>query len=149
MVWAAIIAGTCLLLLVFQKVLWLVVPFLLALILYYFLYPVVRALIYRGMSRNAAASLVTLAFLVLVGVVGVALMPRLTSQLTHWQDTVDRYVEGGTQLLDTSLRSLERHSPPLARARTPMPKSTQEYIERVTCYVDNGCAPTLPPLLPG
>ena len=100
-VWAAIIAGTCLLLLVFQKVLWLVVPFLLALILYYFLYPVVRALIYRGMSRNAAASLVTLAFLVLVGVVGVALMPRLTSQLTHWQDTVDRYVEGGTQLLDT------------------------------------------------
>ena len=116
-VWAAIIAGTCLLLLVFQKVLWLVVPFLLALILYYFLYPVVRALIYRGMSRNAAASLVTLAFLVLVGVVGVALMPRLTSQLTHWQDTVDRYVEGGTQLLDTSLRSLERHSPPLARAR--------------------------------
>ena len=36
-VWAAIIAGTCLLLLVFQKVLWLVVPFLLALILYYFL----------------------------------------------------------------------------------------------------------------
>jgi predicted PurR-regulated permease PerM len=116
-VWAAIIATTCLLLLVFQKVLWLVVPVLLALILYYFLYPAVRALIYRGMSRDAAASLVTLAFLLLVGLVGVALMPRLTSQLTQWQETVDRYVQGGTQLLDTSLRALERHSPPLARAR--------------------------------
>lgn len=116
-VWAAIIATTCLLLLVFQKVLWLVVPVLLALILYYFLYPPVRALIYRGMSRDAAASFVTLAFLVLVGIVGVVLMPRLTSQLTQWQDTVDRYVQGGTQLLDASLRSLERHSPPLARAR--------------------------------
>jgi predicted PurR-regulated permease PerM len=116
-VWAAIIAGTCLLLLVFQKVLWLVVPFLLALILYYFLYPLVRALIYRGMSRNAAASLVTLAFLVLVGIVGVALMPRMTSQLVQWQDTVDRYVQGGAQLLDASLRSLEGHWPPLARAR--------------------------------
>jgi predicted PurR-regulated permease PerM len=77
----------------------------------------VRSLIYRGMSRDAAASLVTLAFLVLVGIVGVALMPRLTSKLTHWQDTVDRYVQGGTQLLDASLRGLERHSPPLARAK--------------------------------
>lgn len=37
----------------------------------------------------------------------------------------------------------------IARARTPMPKSTQEYIERVECYVNNGCAPTLPPMLPG
>lgn len=116
-VWAAIIATTCLLLLVFQKVLWLVVPFLLALILYYFLYPPVKALIYRGMSRDAAASLVTLVFLVLVGVVGVALMPRLASQLAQWQDTVDRYVQGGTQLLDASLRSLERHWSTLARAK--------------------------------
>ena len=33
-VWLAIIAVTCLLLLVFQKVLWLVVPFLLALIIW-------------------------------------------------------------------------------------------------------------------
>ena len=33
-VWISIIAGTCLLLFFFQKILWLVVPFLLALILY-------------------------------------------------------------------------------------------------------------------
>jgi hypothetical protein len=36
-VWASIIAITCLLLFFFQKILWLVVPFLLALIIYYFL----------------------------------------------------------------------------------------------------------------
>lgn len=116
-VWVAIIGVTCLLLLVFQKVLWLVVPFLLALILYYFLYPPVRVLIYRGMSRDAAASVVTLAFLVLLTLAVVSLMPRLTSQVRHWQDTVDRYVQGGTQLLDGSLRSLERHWPTLERAK--------------------------------
>lgn len=116
-VWVAIIAATCLLLLVFQKVLWLVVPFLLALILYYFLYPAVRALIYRGMSRAAAASVVTLAFLTLLTVAVVSLMPRVASQVTHWQDTVDRYVQGGTLLLDGSLRSLEMHWPTLGRAR--------------------------------
>ncbi|MBK9021061.1 MAG: AI-2E family transporter [Sulfuritalea sp.] len=113
----AIIAVTCLLLLVFQKVLWLVVPFLLGLILYYFLYPPVRSLIYSGMSRDAAASVVTLAFLVLLALAVASMMPRLTSQVSHWQDTLDRYVQGGTQLLDASLRSLESHWPTLARAR--------------------------------
>lgn len=116
-VWAAIITTTCLLLLVFQKVLWLVVPFLLALILYYFLYPAVKALIYRGLSRDAAASIVTLVFLVVVGVVGVAMTPRLASQVAKWEDTVDRYVDGGTKLLGSSLRSLEAHWPRLERAR--------------------------------
>ena len=116
-VWAAIIATTCLLLLIFQKVLWLVVPFLLALILYYFLYPAVKALIFRGMSRDAAASIVTLAFLVVVGIVGVALTPRLASQVAQWEDTVDRYVEGGTRLLGSSLRSIEGYWPRLERAR--------------------------------
>jgi len=116
-VWAAIIATTCLLLLVFQKMLWLVVPFLLALILYYFLYPAVRALIYRGMSRDAAASLVITVFLVLLCVVGVAMMPWVARQLADWQDTVTRYAQGGLQLLDASLRALEASWSTLARAR--------------------------------
>ncbi len=116
-VWTLIIATTCVLLLVFQKMLWLVVPFLLALILYYFLYPMVRVLIYRGMSRDIATSIVTLAFLTLLVAVVVALMPKLASQVTQWQDTVDRYVQGGTQLLDASLRSLEKHLPTLAREK--------------------------------
>jgi predicted PurR-regulated permease PerM len=116
-VWVAIIAVTCILLLVFQKVLWLVVPFLLALILYYFLYPAVRALIYRGMSRDAASSVVTLAFLVLIAVAGIALMPKIASQAAQWQDTVDRYVQGGARLLDSSLRAMEGSWPTLERAR--------------------------------
>ncbi|MFH1872271.1 MAG: AI-2E family transporter [Pseudomonadota bacterium] len=116
-VWAAIIAATCLLLLVFQKMLWLVVPFLLALIIYYFLYPPVRALIYRGMSRDAAASVVTLVFLAVLVIVGVALMPWVARQIVDWQNTVERYAEGGMRLLDTSLRALEAHWPTLARAR--------------------------------
>jgi predicted PurR-regulated permease PerM len=116
-VWVAIIAVTCILLLVFQKVLWLVVPFLLALILYYFLYPAARVLIYRGMSRDAASSVVTLAFLLLLALAGVALMPKIASQAAQWQDTVDRYVQGGAKLLDSSLRAMESSWPTLERAR--------------------------------
>ncbi|MCK9389527.1 MAG: AI-2E family transporter [Sulfuritalea sp.] len=115
-VWASIIATTCLLLFFFQKILWLVVPFLLALILYYLLYPSMQALIYRGMSREAAASVVTLGFLVLLSVVGVMLSPWVTSHIAGWQDAVIGYVQGGLQLLDRSLRTLEAHWGPLARA---------------------------------
>jgi len=116
-VWASIIATTCLLLFFFQKILWLVVPFLLALILYYFLYPSMQALIYRGMSREAAASIVTLGFLALLSVVGVALTPWIAGHIAAWQDTVIGYLQGGQQLLDRSLRGLETHWPTLARAQ--------------------------------
>ena len=116
-VWASIIATTCLLLVLFQKVLWFVVPFLLALILYYFLYPPVKVLIYRGMSREAAASLVILLFLGLVTVIGISLTPWVAGQLADGEDTVGRYLQGGLQLLDSSLRKLEAHWTTLASAR--------------------------------
>ncbi|MCF8178520.1 MAG: AI-2E family transporter [Sulfuritalea sp.] len=115
-VWASIIATTCLLLFFFQKILWLVVPFLLALILYYLLYPPMQALIYRGMSRDTAASLVTFAFLLVLSVIGVALTPWIAGQVATWQDIVSGYIQGGLQLLDRSLRALEAHWPTLARA---------------------------------
>lgn len=115
-VWASIIATTCLLLFFFQKILWLVVPFLLALILYYLLYPLLQALIYHGMSRDAAASIVTLGFLALLSVIGVGLAPWVASRIAGWQDTVIGHVQGGLQLLDSSLRMLEANWSPLARA---------------------------------
>ena len=43
--WCAIIGATCLLLFLFQKILWLVVPFLLGLIIYYLLFPLQQRLI--------------------------------------------------------------------------------------------------------
>lgn len=116
-VWASIIAATCLLLFFFQKILWLVVPFLLGLILYYFLYPAMQALIYRGMSREAAAGNVTLGFLVLLSVIGVAVTPWVAGHAAGWQESLVRYLQGGMQLLDRSLRSLESHWPTLANAQ--------------------------------
>jgi predicted PurR-regulated permease PerM len=75
-----------------------------------------QALIYRGMSREAAASIVTLGFLALLSVIGVGLAPWVTSHIAGWQDIVVGYVQGGLQLLDSSLRALEATWGPLARA---------------------------------
>ena len=106
-VWASIIAVTCLLLLAFDKILFLVVPFLLALTLYYMLRPLVLRLVLAGMSRSAAASLVTLVFLVLVVVCGYLMLPWVTLRLSDWQIAVERYLQGGVSLLERSLAGLE------------------------------------------
>ena len=115
-VWALIIAITCLLLLAFQKILVLVVPFLLALILYYILYPTVQRLALAGMSRGTAASLVTLAFLLLVVVCGSLTLPWITLHLSDWQIAVERYLQGGITLLARSLAGLEERYGMLQRA---------------------------------
>ena len=61
LVWCAILAATCLLLFLFQKILWLVVPFLFALIIYYLLFPLQQRLVLGGMSRDASAAAVSIA----------------------------------------------------------------------------------------
>ena len=116
LVWLAIISVTCLALFVFQKILWLVVPFLLALILYYLLAPPVRWLVLRGWSVDAATGLVMgvlVAGLVIAMVLG---LPWLAAHMIDWQASMLRYINGGLQLLDSSLRMLESHWSVLADA---------------------------------
>jgi predicted PurR-regulated permease PerM len=115
-VWASIIAVTCLLLLAFQKILFLVVPFLVALMLYYILYPMVQRLVLAGMSRGTAASLVTQVFLVLVVLCGYLMLPWITLHLIDWQIAVERYLQGGVSLLERSLTGLEERYGMLQRA---------------------------------
>lgn len=125
LVWVAIITATCLTLFIFQKVLWLVVPFLLALILYYLLAPPVRWLVLRGWSVDAATGLV-MGSLIGAGVVGVVLgFPWLASNMIDWQTLFSRYIQGGLQLVDRTLLMLEAHWSVLADAEIAAKVSTQ------------------------
>lgn len=115
-VWASIIGATCLLLLVFQKILWLVVPFLLALILYYILYPTTQYLVYHGISRDAAAGWTTFLFLLAVAALSVFLVPWGAAHLVDMQASVEPYIAGGLHLLERSLQALEARWAMLAEA---------------------------------
>ena len=115
-VWASIIAVTCLLLLVFQKTLFLVVPFMLAMILYYILYPSMQRLMLAGMGRGAAASLVMVAVLVLVVMCGYLMLPWITVHLGDWQIAVERYLQGGVSLMERWLAGLEERYEMVQRA---------------------------------
>ncbi|MCB5188504.1 AI-2E family transporter [Methylobacillus caricis] len=105
--WAGIIASTCLLLLIFKKILWLVVPFLLALILYYLLAPLEKKLVLAGTSRHLAAIILSGAFLVFTILVLLLVYPLVVSNAASWQAGFIHYSSGGASLAEQVLGSLQ------------------------------------------
>ena len=151
-VWTAIIGGTCVLLFLLQKVLWLVVPLLLGLILYHMLFPALTWLMYRGMRRPAAANAVMTAFVLVLAILAVWLLPNSLQHILDWKTSTEKYLLGGVAFLDRSLRGLERTWPYLAQARiadkagaklTEVTGNAQQYLQPVVFAI----AEWLPSLL--
>ena len=114
--WCAILAATCLLLFLFQKILWLVVPFLFGLLIYYPLFPLQQRLVLRGMSRDASAALVAGSAFALAAIVAVISFPWLGAHLTSWQISGTRYIEGGLRFVAQNLVWLEKNFSLAAKA---------------------------------
>lgn len=117
LVWLAIVMTTCLLLFLFQKILWLVVPFLLALIGYYLFFPVQQRLVLGGMSRDASAAVVSGGAFLLAGLVILLAFPWISSHLVSWQDSAALYIEGGLRFIAETLAWAERNYTFAAKAR--------------------------------
>jgi len=115
-VWCAILIGTCILLFLLQKILWLVVPFLFGLIIYYLLVSLQQRLVLAGIARDGAAALVSgCAFALVLGVI-VLIVPLVSSHLESWQEWGARYIEGGWRFLADTLKWLERNYSLAAKA---------------------------------
>ena len=116
MVWSAILGSTCLLLFLFQKILWLVVPFILALIIYYALLPAVQRLVLAGFSLSSGATLVALGgFAVLGGAMALA-APWVAAHVVGWNEWGARYLAGGLGFVLGTLESMEHSFEFLAQA---------------------------------
>ena len=102
---------TCLLLFLFQKMIWFVVPFLLALMLYYCLRPAMQELVVRGMSHAVAAKTVwvLLQLIAVASVLAIALL--LVTKAGTWQTDFNGYITGGENLLKKTAESLEKIIP--------------------------------------
>jgi len=116
---------TCLVLFLFQKIVWLVVPGLLSLMIYYCLSPLVDRLVLRGVSHEMAlTATVGVVVVITVGIVFMA-APPLLSKVARLQNTVDRYVSGGQSLLQRTIQALEEVAPVLKRANLGRQVDTQ------------------------
>ena len=112
---AVTILITCLVLFLFQKIIWLVVPGLLALMIYYCLRPLVERLILSGVRHGLAVTgIVTVVLVITVAIVFMS-APLLLTRVAQLQNTVGRYVGGGQNLLRRTIQSLEEKAPVLER----------------------------------
>ena len=123
--WLAILAATCLLLFVFQKILWLVVPFLVGLIIYYPLFPLQQRLVLGGMSRDASAAIVSVLAFASAGVLAIVAFPWLGNSLASWQESGTRYIEGGLRFVAETLAWMEGNFSFAAKARLSSQLSQQ------------------------
>lgn len=107
--WVGIFSVTSLLLLTFKKILWLVVPFLLALILYYVLAPIAKKMVLSGLSTKFAAISLSGAFLCLMAILVVLFYPLTLANALIWQAEIVRYLSGGALLIDQIFRYIQQH----------------------------------------
>jgi predicted PurR-regulated permease PerM len=106
-----VIAVTCALLFLFQKVIWLLLPVLLAMVVYYCLRPLVNALVIRGFSHKTAATAVWLVFQLAVAALVLAVALVAMAKGPTWQSSFDRYLATGENLLRHTAESLEKIVP--------------------------------------
>jgi predicted PurR-regulated permease PerM len=107
LVWVATIVCTTLLLMFLKQALWLVVPFLLAIILYYALFPAVRRLTLSGVDRETAAAIVAGVFFLATLVAMLPTLPWLAAQAVSGEEALFRYLTGGRMLIERTLAVLE------------------------------------------
>lgn len=117
-VWIGIIAATCVLLFLLEKMLWLAVPFLLATIMYYILVGPVQRLTRAGVHGDTAALAVAGLFFVVVTVALIGLVSSTMSAPTGTlQNVASHYMQGGVAFLRNTAQTLEENFPLLHQMR--------------------------------
>jgi predicted PurR-regulated permease PerM len=111
-VWSGIIAATCVLLFLLQQMLFLAIPFLLGIVLYYILQPPMQRLIRMGVSHNAATLIVGGVFvLLLASAILVAVFWDFGPASDPWQEMLGKYMTGGLEFVRHTMLALERQFP--------------------------------------
>lgn len=116
-VWSGIIAATCVLLFLLQQMLFLAIPFLLGIVLYYILQPPMQRLIRLGLSHNAATLIVGSVFLLLLVVAGLVFIYWDSGPSDSWQDMLGKYLTGGLEFVRHTMLSLEQQFPILRQIK--------------------------------
>ena len=140
-VWVANIAATCLVLFVFQRILWLVIPFIMALLIYYALLPLKTRLVFRGRSHDTAAAWVSVIAFLLMGLILLFGLPSLVGKAVNWQESAVRYLDGGLQLLRSVLTQLEGRFSLFAKAH--LSRAMSEEVRTFTAHFAEKYLPTI------
>jgi len=141
-VWLGIIVTTCLLLVVFQTVLWLVMPVLLAVVAYYLMSPLVVYAIARGLTRARAVFIVTVLMSLVLVAVGAVVEPRLSAATHDFPSKIQEYSQVGIRLFNNAQQTVYNYFPFLHRQPAAPPSLPSHGLGFVSSEV---VAPAPPP----
>jgi predicted PurR-regulated permease PerM len=110
-VWLGIIITTCLLLVLFQTVLWLVMPVLLAVVAYYLMSPLVVVAMARGITRGRAVFIVTVLMSIVLVAVGAAVEPKISAATHDLPKKIQEYGAVGYKLIQNAEQTLFNYFP--------------------------------------
>jgi predicted PurR-regulated permease PerM len=126
-VWFGIIVTTCLLLVLFQTVLWLVLPVMMAIIAYYLLSGPVDACIRHGMTRARAVLVVTVLMSVALLILGSLLAPKVSALVNEAPQKIQDYVKTASDLVEKARQTFSKYAPFLVPRKAepkPAPSTT-------------------------
>lgn len=133
--WGVTVIVTCLILYLFERVLWLVIPALLALVGYYCLQPLVQALIRAGFNHRTAGKVVTVILFLATCVAVILLSSAATVRGTAWKMEGVHYLQGGLNFVIKSEAWLEKKLPDLKTSAlvestpTDLNGATRQFVE--------------------
>jgi predicted PurR-regulated permease PerM len=142
-VWLGIIITTCLLLVLFQSMLWLVLPVLLAVVAYYLLSPLVLFAMSRGMTRARAVFIITILLSAILLGIGFFVAPKINATLHDLPKQINDYGQVATRLVDNFKQSLYNYLPFL-KPRHILPNTGDSSLNPVPAPTDASATP--PPL---
>ncbi len=128
-VWMGIIVTTCLLLVLFQTVLWLVIPVLIAVVAYYLMSPLVAAAMARGITRARAVLIVTLLMTAVLVLIGFSVAPKVSTIARNLPGKIEDYSQVGYQRIEDARKTLDSYFPflrpkqPAASVASTAPKN--------------------------
>ena len=146
LVWLGIIVTTCLLLVVFQTVLWLVIPLLLSVVAYFMLSPLVRIGMAHGITRARAVQIVTVLLTVFLIAVGFGVAPKISAATYDLPNKITEYSEVGFKLVNDAKQTLYNYFPFL-KPRQPAPKPVPPVTKNLG-FVSSEIVPAPPPTPP-
>ena len=111
--WCLIVVITCLILYLFEQVLWLVIPGLLALVLYYCLRPLAQALVRAGIKHRTAGKIVAGVLFLVTCLVVALLLSMAVARGGEWKTVATHYMQGGLNFVAKTEAWLEVKVPQL------------------------------------
>ncbi len=133
--WAINVAVTCLLLYLFERILWLVIPALLALVGYYCLKPLVQVLVRTGLKQRTAGKVVAIVLFLATCLAVIVLLSVATTRGTAWKAEAVHYLQGGLNFVRMTEASLQKRMPELKTSAlvqstpTDLNVATKQFVE--------------------